>query len=423
MKTMMNKEILSLAKNTLWQTLGRIVMLVCSLTTAHFLTRFLGLEVWGNYIFITTIVLMVFNLADFGTGTITVKKLAKDKINPKERKIILGQALSLKIIFCLVALLLLIGLVLTLSQFEGIRTLTLLSSLVIIFLSLRTLAEAFFMANLDFVAKTIFEVSASLISVLGIAVTILISQQVTLAQALFIWLLSAMISATMAIILLQKKTAFSFLPTKTGLKNFLKQSAPVGTRQLVFALYDAGIDNFFLKTLIGSGAVGLYGLSYKIYTNLILGAAFFMNSLFPIIIKKPSRHLPKMLKQGGLLLLTAGTIIGLAMVLGGPIIINLIGGDDFAPAVGVLQILSLALVFGYLNHLTGYTMIALGAQRQLLYLSLLALLINLAGNWLFIPKLGIIGAAWVTVATEGSILITTGIFLIKRLQSNPDQTT
>jgi len=422
MKTM-NKEVLSLAKNTLWQTLGRIVMLVCSLVTAHFLTRFLGLEVWGNYIFITTVVLMVFNLADFGTGTITVKKLAKDKIDPKERKIILGQALSLKIIFCLAALLLLIGPVLTLNQFEGIRTLTLLSSLVIIFLSLRTLAEAFFMANLDFVAKTIFEVSASLISVLGIAVTILISQQVTLAQALFIWLLSAMTSATMAIILLQKKTAFSFLPTKIGLKNFLKQSAPVGTRQLVFALYDAGIDSFFLKTLIGSGAVGLYGLSYKIYTNLILGAAFFMNSLFPIIIKKPSRHLPKTLKQGGLLLLTAGTIIGLAMVLGGAVIVNLIGGEDFTPAVGVLQILSLALVFGYLNHLTGYTMIALGAQRQLLYLSLLALLINLAGNWLFIPKLGIIGAAWVTVATEGSILITTGIFLTKRLQSRPDQTT
>ena len=114
-----------------------------------------------------------------------------------------------------------------------------------------------------------------------------------------------------------------------------------------------------------------------------------------------------------------GVVISLTMVILAPVIINLIGGEAFGPAIEVLRILSLALIFGYLNHLTGYTMIALGAQKQLLHLSLLALAINLAGNWLFIPKFGISGAAWVTVATEGSILITTGVFLIKRLKSNP----
>ncbi|MDD5481368.1 MAG: flippase [Candidatus Shapirobacteria bacterium] len=415
----MNKETASLAKNTLWQALGRIVMLACSLATAHFLTRFLGVEAWGNYIFITTVVLMVFNLADFGTGTITVKKLAGNQVNSKEKRTILNQALTLKIIFSLITLLLLVGPVLTLNQFENIRIITLLSSLVVIFLSLRTLAEAFFMANLDFIAKTIFETGASLISVLGIALIILVSQQISLSQALLIWLLSAAISAVSAIICLKKRTAFSFKPVRDGLKSFLKQSAPVGVRQLVFALYDAGIDSFFLKTIIGSNAVGLYGLSYKIYTNLILGAAFFMNSLFPIIVKKPSRHLPNTLKQGGLFLLGFGVVISLTMVILAPVIINLIGGEAFGPAIEVLRILSLALIFGYLNHLTGYTMIALGAQKQLLHLSLLALAINLAGNWLFIPKFGISGAAWVTVATEGSILITTGVFLIKRLKSNP----
>ena len=88
----MNKETASLAKNTFWQALGRIVMLACSLATAHFLTRFLGIEAWGNYIFITTVVLMVFNLADFGTGTITVKKLAGNQVNSKEKRTILNQA-------------------------------------------------------------------------------------------------------------------------------------------------------------------------------------------------------------------------------------------------------------------------------------------------------------------------------------------
>lgn len=413
----MSKEAVSLVKNTLFQTLGRAVMLACSLITTHFLAKFLGVETWGDYVFITTIILLVFNLADFGTGTITIKKLAKNKITGDEKALILGQALTLKIIFTLVAWLFLAGLVLTLNQFRGIRGLTLLSGLVIIFLTLRALAEAFFMANLDFIAKTIFETGASLLSILAIGLVILVGRQINLSWALLIWLFSTAASALTAIWYLRKKTTFSLKPSKIKLKDFLKQSAPIGIRQLVFSLYDAGIDSFFLKTLIGSSAVGFYGLSYKIYTNLILGAAFFMNSLFPIIVKKPSRHLPKILKQNGLLLLLAGITIGLTLFFLAPTIINLIGGPDFAPAIGVLQVLALALVFGYLNHLTGYTMIALGAQKQFLYFSLLSLAINLTGNWLFIPRFDIMGAAWVTVATEGSILLTTGIFLTQKLQS------
>ncbi|MDD3679572.1 MAG: oligosaccharide flippase family protein [Candidatus Shapirobacteria bacterium] len=418
-------NVMVVAKNTFWQILGRVIMMICSLLTARFLTRFLGVETWGNYIFITNIVLMAFNLADFGTGTITVKKLAKAKIKTKQKQTILNQALTLKLIFTVIALIILAGLSFTLDQFQDIRILTLFSSLVIIFLTVRTLAEAFFMANLNFIAKVAFETTASLISIAGIIAISQIYQQISLGQALFVWGGSAVISAVAAIIFLEKKISFSFTPTKEGLKNFFNQSAPVGIRQLVFALYDAGIDSFFLKTLAGSAAVGFYGLSYKVYTNLILGAAFFMNSLFPIIINnhdgKDQSHLTSTIKRSGLFLLASGLVIGLLMVIGAPIIINFIGGQVFFPSIKVLRILSLALIFGYLNHLTGYTMIALGAQKQLLWLSVLALVINLAGNWLLIPSLGIAGAAWITVATEASILVTTGIFLINRLQSTPKE--
>ncbi|KUK84119.1 MAG: polysaccharide biosynthesis protein [Microgenomates bacterium 39_6] len=413
----MKKETISLIKNTSWQALARLVMLACSLTVTYFLTKFLGVEAWGDYVFITTTILMIFNLADLGTGTITVKKLAKTKTSLKKRKTILNQAFTLKMIFSFAALLLLAILVLILNQFQGIRTLTLSSALVIIFLTWRTLAESFFMANLNFFAKTVFETSASLISLLGIGLIIIIKKNITLDWALFIWVLATGLSAIAAIIHLKKQISLPTLSIKKGLREFLNQSIPVGVRQLVFALYDAGIDSFFLKTLIGASAVGFYGLSYKIYANLILGAAFFMNSLFPVIIKNPPHHLSATLKQGFWVLLTTGIIIGLLMFALAPTIINLIGGEAFSPAVKILKILSLALVFGYLNHLTGYTMIALGAQKQLLYLSLGALAINLTGNWLLIPAFGAIGAAWVTVATEGSMFISTGIFLFKRLKS------
>ena len=415
MKTM--SETASIAKNTIWQILGRAIMIACSLLTTYFLTRFLGVETWGDYIFITNITLMIFNLADFGTGTITIKKLVKAKNKPRRKQIIFSQALTLKSAFTFIALLVFGGLIFSLNQFKDLKLLALFSSLVIIFLGLRTLAEAFFMAHLQFAAKVAFEITASIISIGSIIFISQFYNQINLFGALSIWVASAAISAILAIIFLKKKFKFSFSLTKKNLRGFLGQSAPVGVRQLVFALYDAGIDSFFLKTLIGSTAVGFYGLSYKIYTNLILGAAFFMNSLFPIIIKKRSSNLSTTLKQSSWFLLSSGLLISLLMVIFAPIIIEAIGGEAFLPSVAVLRILALALIFGYLNHLTGYTMIALGAEKQLLYLSLLALLINLAGNWILIPALGIVGAAWTTVATEGSILITTGFFLKKKLKS------
>lgn len=378
---------------------------------------------------------MAFNLADFGAGTVTFRNLAW-KLKKSQKRAIFSQALTIKLIFTFITLIILAILVCSLDQFEDIKLPTLLSSLVIIFLSLRTLAEATFMAHSQFLSKASFEIVAAIISAVGVSLVAQAYAKITLGQSLLIWGVGATTSAIVAIISLKKRfpdivsinghpglparrfrrDSGSFLPKFNEIKQFLSQSAPIGIRQLVFALYDAGIDSFFLKTLIGSAAVGFYGLPYKIYTNLILGAAFFMNSLFPIILKKDHQDLKPTLKRGAAFLLTSALIIGLSVTALAPTIIKIISGKAFLVSVPTLKVLMLALVFGYLNHLTGYTMIALRAEKQLLYFSLLALVINLTGNWLLIPRLGIIGAAWTTVATEATILTTTGVFLVKKLQ-------
>ena len=71
----MSSSILRLAfKNTLWQILGRGVMLVCSFLIVFLLTRLLGTARYGDYLFLTTTVLLFFNLADFGTGATADRK-------------------------------------------------------------------------------------------------------------------------------------------------------------------------------------------------------------------------------------------------------------------------------------------------------------------------------------------------------------
>jgi O-antigen/teichoic acid export membrane protein len=163
---------------------------------------------------------------------------------------------------------------------------------------------------------------------------------------------------------------------------------PLGLRQLVFATYDEGIDNFFLKTFLGSAAVAYYGLAYKVYANLVLLAAFFMNSLFPILAGASGKKTKTIVKKSGKILLAAGLGVGVFTFLFAPFLVKILGGEAFLPSVAILRLLAVALVAAFLNHLFGYLFLARGEQKKLLFFSLLALAFNLGGNWFLVPRLG-----------------------------------
>jgi len=190
---------------------------------------------------------------------------------------------------------------------------------------------------------------------------------------------------------------------------------------LIFSTYDRGIDSFFLKTFLGSLSVAYYGLAYKVYDNLVLLAAFLMNSLFPILSGIQGQLLVKTFKKAGKILFFSGLTITFFTLILAPFLIKILGGGRFLSSVAILQILSFALVMAFLNHLIGYTMIVIEEQKTLLYFSLVALLVNLIGNWFFISRFGGMGAAGVTVATELTSLILGGWFIAKKLSAINDK--
>ena len=127
--------------------------------------------------------------------------------------------------------------------------------------------------------------------------------------------------------------------------------------------------------------------------------------IFPILSKNPKKELFKLLKIGfGL----SGLI--LALVIPGVLLFNqgivsLIAGAEFSSSGLILKILSLALIFSYFNHLFGFSLIALNRQRDSLKIGVVALVWNLVLNIYFVPKGGVIAAAWITVSTEALVTV------------------
>jgi len=83
-----------------------------------------------------------------------------------------------------------------------------------------------------------------------------------------------------------------------------------------------------------------------------------------------------------------------------PLMVHILAGVQFEASVGVLRILAIALVFAYLGHLVGFTLISKEGQKEMLGVGLIILIFNLIGNLVVIPRYGIMGAARVTVLTE-----------------------
>ena len=83
----------SVIKNTLWQILGKGVAIGCSFLITFLLTRLLGVAVYGDYIFVTTTVLLFFSLADLGVGAIAIREISKDAT---KKQLIFSNAFILK---------------------------------------------------------------------------------------------------------------------------------------------------------------------------------------------------------------------------------------------------------------------------------------------------------------------------------------
>lgn len=395
---------LRVISNTFSQVVGRILIILSSLFTTAILTRTLGTSGFGDYVFITSFVMIFVGLSDFGTTVIGVREATLEKEKSSQ---IFNTVLLLRLLGSILILVVFNLLVLLLPQFSNLRAIGLISSLVLPCLVLRTTVQSVFQTYLRLDLSALSEIIGSFVMIILLIFFLLMKNTFSLPAVMTFWTISALVSGLLGFMFSIKFVSWKIrLDKKIALK-IIKESLPLGLSLLAFSIYDRGIDSFLIKTYLDSNSVGYYGLSYKIHGNLILGAAFLMNSLFPLItsLKNDSEKLGIIVKKSLTVLILCGSIIFIVGMVFAPFIIGLIAGNNYLPSVIVLRILLFATFFSYINHLTGYTLISLGSQRKMLQFSLIGLIVNLLFNIIFIPRFSFYAAAYVTVFTEGLLFV------------------
>lgn len=389
---MLKKTIL----NTWIQIVAKGITVLISLVTTGLLTRKLGVSVYGSYTLVISVFLLLDSIADFGTKVIGVKEASGKE--GKERNQLFMQATWTRLITTLFAFVLGLILIFSWSGFADIKSEAIVALMMIWFTSVAGSLEIIFQTELRMGLKVVMDILFPLIFLIVLLVW---HNPVTLMWVFGVYLIARILSLSIGWKLLKKVLGTFKLEVvnKKFVLNFLKESWPMGIYMLIFTGYDRAIDSLMIDRFVGIKEVAFYGLAYKIYTNMIQPAYYFVNSIFPILSGK-SEHKKSLFKWSLLIILGALVFIIPVAYLLAPWMVQVLAGDGFESSAIVLRILLVPLFFSYLGHLFGFTLISKGGQKQILVLGTISLMFNFVANLLVIPKYGIIGAAWVTGMTE-----------------------
>jgi O-antigen/teichoic acid export membrane protein len=381
--------------NTGFQILGKVVTVGLSLVTTAVLTRKLGSSAYGNYLLITSVWLLLDAAADFGSRVIGVREAATEV--GEKRNWVYVQIAWFRLAAALVGLVIGLGIIWWWSGFDGIEMEALVALLMIGLTSMAGSLEIIFQTEMKMGRKVWMDILFPLL----FTVALLTTKEINLLWVCGMYLLARAVSLGVGLGLVGKIVGKIKLwrPDIKYLNKFIKLTWPMGLYMILFSGYDRAIDSALIKGLIGAGDLAFYGLAYKIYGNLVQPAYFLINSVFPLMSRKDGNKKSLFWQTAGLMLMGA-VMVGLVTYGLAPWIIKVLGGEGYEPAIRVLRILILAMVASYMGHLVGFTLIAKGGQKQMLMIGISSLTINIVGNLIFIPRLGINGAAWVTVATE-----------------------
>jgi O-antigen/teichoic acid export membrane protein len=206
-------------------------------------------------------------------------------------------------------------------------------------------------------------------------------------------------------------------PTRRRVRALVRIGLPVGVAGVLIVAY-ARIDQVIVFIIAGSGPAGLYGAVYNVLDQSHLVPVSILTTLAPVLAASWPADRARLLRTARftaeLLAIASFGGLAFAIVASGPIV-RLVFGHEFAHAAPALPILAGAFVlicFGYLN---GNLLLVLGLQKQLLWISLVALVANVAGNLILVPLTGFIGAAWVTLATEAVVFVLTLRLILRTL--------
>ncbi|MDO8599525.1 MAG: flippase [bacterium] len=201
-------------------------------------------------------------------------------------------------------------------------------------------------------------------------------------------------------------------------RGILSRSWPIAL-SILFNLVYLRADAVILSLLKPAADVGIYAAPYRLLDVLTQFPHMVMGLVLPMLAAvwaagDRARFHERLQRTFDGLALVGFPIAAGAIALGTPLM-SFVAGREFAVSGPVLGVLALALLGIFLGQPFGYGVVAVGAQRRMLWGYAVVAAVTLVGYLVLIPVFSYWAAAWLTVASE--IAIATITFSVVRRAS------
>lgn len=402
---------LKIGYNTLVQIGGKIISVALGFLTVALLTRYLGVEGYGNFTLVFAYLTFFGIIADFGLQLTIVRELSQNTLKAGR---IYGTYFWLKfslVVFSTVlALIALLFFPYSLSLKIGIM----IGALAVGIGGLTGCGTAIFQANLRLDLITLVDVIAKIVTVSFIVIFVFL--KFSFYYIISTVLIGNLIGFFVTWVIVKKMIKFNFTYDPALAKKIMRWSIPIGFASFFSVAYFR-LDMIMLSIMRGSADVGIYSLAYKILENILVLWGFYMASVYPTLsgLSNNRKNFLGFFKKS--IFVAFGFSISLIIVgfITAPILINAFGGVGFYASILPFKILLFSVPIFFINNLVYYLFLIEKKMTIVLYGMILALITNFIFNFVFIPRSGYIAASYVTILSE-FVLMMFYLIMIPRLK-------
>lgn len=383
------------------RTAGFAVATLLGLISAPLLIRHLGVEDFGRYLTVLSLVTVVAGLTEGGMAIILQREYVS-RSGP-ERTAVLRDLLGIRIALTVAGTALVLAFTMVAGYSRELILGTLVASGALLLQSVQTLVGGALAAELRFGWITVTEV---LRQVLFVALTIAL---IVIGADLFPFFLAQVpVAATtlaMTVVLVRRVMPLrpSFHPGRwwTLLRDTFSYAVAVALNAMYFR-----VALVVLSLAASERETGFFATAFRVIELLVAVPALVVGAAFPILVRAASDDRQRLDVATARLIeiaLVLGTGSALVIALGAEPIILVIAGEAYAESVGLLQIQAFAVMATFVAVAAGYVLLALRQHRWILAANAAALTASAGAAALLVPRSGATGAAVAVLIAEATL--------------------
>jgi O-antigen/teichoic acid export membrane protein len=407
-----NALLQALARNALSQVAGRLMLTVLRFGIVLLIVRRAGMDTFGAYALVMSLVLVAEWIADFGQGDIAVRDLAAQT---RPWGVTLGGLSVLKLCQGLLAA----PLAAVAAWVLGFSSETVLAALLaapaVLALAAIQVLRTVFRAQLQLAR----DIAAELISVgfLVVAVWLLTSRPATVLELVGCTVASRFVHLGVAVLLARGWPRLTLTGGGTAQALvLLRASWPLGVAGLMVAGYDA-MDVLALAHWSTPADVGIFNSATRVLMLAVIVVQALSVAVYPVLAAQWSRDRSAFTR-------TTQATLDTGMLLGGAVFCATWCGAaglaalfraDATDLVQVLQLLAWALLARVVVTLFAPMVVISGRQVHTLWLTGLVVVAKAIALVLLVPGMGALGAAWAVLVSEIAIGLVPTVLLCQHV--------